>query len=137
MDSMGAGADGIDDFEGGTIEAEEEVECLLSELWCEAVGVVAVGVGGSDSRSSDWELSFLACNESLSFFFFLRNPRVGMRKIAGNILRGEGSCWWPPPIPLSVSSRLLSLGRQIPEDLDKGLRESGDGSSGEYNSISM
>lgn len=131
MDSMGAGADGIDGFEGGTIEAEEEVECLLSELWCEVVGVVAVGVGGSDSRSSDWELSFLACNESLSFFFFLRNPRVGMRKIAGNILRGEGSCWWPPPIPLSVSSRLLSLGREIPEDLDKVLRESDDGGSGE------
>lgn len=99
MGSMGAGADGI---EGGTIEAEEEVECLLSELWCEVVGVVAVGVGGSDSRSSDWELSFLACNESLSFFFFLRNPRVGMRKIAGNILRGEGSRWWPPPIPFCL-----------------------------------
>lgn len=97
MDSTEAGADGIDGFEGGAVEAEDAdtVECLLSELWCEAVGVVAVaevGVGGSDSRSSDWELSFLACNESFSFFFFLRNPRVGMRKIAGDMLR-RGSCW--------------------------------------------
>jgi len=43
-------------------------------------GVVAeVGVDGSESRISDWELLFLACDESFSFFFFLRNPRAGMQ----------------------------------------------------------
>lgn len=131
---MGAGADGIDGFEGGTIEAEEAdaVECLLSELWCEVVGVVAVGVGGSDSRSSDWELSFLACNESLSFFFFLRNPRVGMRKIAGNILREEA------PVGGLLQSLCLFRagcfrlgGRPQKTWKDKEQQESGDGGSGE------
>jgi hypothetical protein len=40
-----------------------------------------VGVGGSERlrTSAEWELSFLACNESFSFFFFLRKPRVGIQ----------------------------------------------------------
>jgi hypothetical protein len=39
-------------------------------------------------ESVDWELSFLACNESFSFFFFFRNPRVGIYEMAG-LLRVE------------------------------------------------
>lgn len=119
MGSTGAG--GLEGFWGGAVETEEADSIEgLSELWCEVIGVVAVaevGVGGSDSRISDWELSFLACKESLSFFFFFKNPRVGMRKMTGNMLRREDTCWWPLPIPLSVSSGRISLRRRNPEAL--------------------
>ena len=57
------------------------------------VEVAVVGVGGSDgfrrSAAADCELAVRACNDGFSFFFFLRNPRVGMQGRWKGVEKGE------------------------------------------------
>jgi hypothetical protein len=80
----------FEDVEGGAVETEEAdaIECLKE--WRVVVGVVAeVGVDGSDSRASDWELVFRARAESFSFFF-LKNLIVGIQDNRRNFEKGGG-----------------------------------------------
>lgn len=80
---MGSLIAGLDGLEGGTVEADDR---WVVDAWKECAVVAeeeVVGVGGSEGLlrcSAEWELSFLPCNESFSFFFFFRKPpRLGIQ----------------------------------------------------------
>ena len=107
MGSDGGSMGGLEGVGVGWLFCDTVTCCCFSLilLACDdAVGTV--GVGGSSTGCccssfckilEDVELlSFDRC-DSLSFFFFLRNPRAGIRNIAGRNAR-EGKSYRPSPV---------------------------------------
>ncbi|KAF8466610.1 hypothetical protein BDZ91DRAFT_724655 [Kalaharituber pfeilii] len=94
-------------FGVGSVFCDVTICSCCSLLFTCDTDVATVGVGGSSTCGSccssfcsmleDVELRSLDRCDSLSFFFFLRNPRAGIRRVAESNTR-EGKSYRPSPV---------------------------------------